>query len=165
MFGLRALGSVNDVDDQLATAKPYRLKTVLAVVVFILVAGGAAWPLYRHEANRPHFQVGHLPSIAVQSPLRSAEAWFGAINAHNMPLAEAHFAPRYRDQMEWSSWGPPFQDLHCVLSSENSESAVVGCSFKAIYDADTGMSGDSGWSVSLHRQSSGRWLITNYGQG
>jgi hypothetical protein len=153
------------VDDQPAAAKPYRLRTILAVVVFILVAGGVAWPVYHYEANRPHFQVGHLPSITVQSPVRSTEAWFEAINAHNMPLAEAHFASRDRDQMKWSSWGPPFQHLHCVLSSKNSGSAVVGCSFKAIYDADAGMSGDSGWGVSLQKQSSGRWLITSYGQG
>ena len=133
---LEWLDSVNDVDDQPATAKPHRLKTVLAVVVFILVAGGAAWPLYRYEANRPHFQVGHLPSIAVQSPLRSAEAWFGAINAHNMPLAEAHFAPRYRTRWSGRHGVRHFKTLHCVLSSENSESAVVGCSFKAIYDAE-----------------------------
>lgn len=153
------------MEGQAGTTKQNRpVLVVVVVLLFAIAATGVIWSVHYYQ-SRPHFQAGNLPTIAVQSPLHTTEAWFAAVNAHNMPLAEAHFAPRARDQMEWSSWGPPFQHLHCKLSSENSTSAVVGCTFKAIYDPDAGMSGDSAWGVSLRKQSSGRWLITNYGQG
>jgi hypothetical protein len=82
-----------------------------------------------------------------------------------MPLALAHFVPADREMMEWSSWGPPFTHLHCRLQSEVAASAVVGCNFAEINDPDTGMSNVSGWNVYLQQDSSGRWLINNYGQG
>lgn len=48
---------------------------------------------------------GPLPTIAIQSPVATTRSWFAAINAHDKPLALAHFVPADRDMMNWSSWG------------------------------------------------------------
>lgn len=105
------------------------------------------------------------PPIAIQSPVATTLSWFDALNAHNMAVAQEHFVRADRDMMDWSSWGPPFTDLHCHLQSGSVKSAIVYCSFSPITDADTGMSGDAFWDVYLQREPSGRWLINNYGQG
>ncbi len=105
------------------------------------------------------------PPVAIQSPVATTLSWFNAVNSHDMATAQAHFAPGSHDQMDWSSWGPPFTDLRCHLQSGNDKSATVYCTFSPITDADTGMSGDAFWDVYLQREPSGRWLINNYGQG
>ena len=103
--------------------------------------------------------------IAVQSPVATTLSWFRAVNAHDMPTAQAHFAPGSRDMMNWSQWGPPFTQLHCALQTASTTVAVVHCSFAPITDADTGMDNESFWNVYLQREPSGLWLINNYGQG
>ena len=105
------------------------------------------------------------PPIAIQSPVATTLSWFQAVNDHNMPLAQEHFVAADRDMMNWSSWGPPFKDLHCRLESGTASSANVHCTFSPITDANSGLSGDSFWNVYLQREPSGRWLINNYGQG
>jgi hypothetical protein len=82
-----------------------------------------------------------------------------------MSLALAHFVPADRKMMQWSSWGPPFTHLRCSLRGGGATTAVVYCTFDEINDPDMGMSNTSFWNVYLQRESSGRWLITNYGQG
>ena len=108
---------------------------------------------------------GPPPPTAVEGPVASTLSWFRALNAHDMPLAQEHFVRADRDMMQWSSWGPPFTHLRCHLQSGTADRANVYCSFSPITDAATGMSGDSFWTVYLQRESSGRWLIDNYGQG
>ena len=108
---------------------------------------------------------GSQPTVVVQSPVLTTEAWFAAVNAHNMPLAKAHFAPADRNQMNWSSWGQPFTHLHCVLWRHSQHSAEVTCTFANQNDPATGMSNVNFWNVQLERAASGRWLIATYGQG
>jgi hypothetical protein len=72
---------------------------------------------------------GALPTIAVHSPVATALSWFAALNAHNKSLALAHFAPADREQMEWSSWVPPFKHLKCSQRSGSATSADVTCTF------------------------------------
>lgn len=105
------------------------------------------------------------PPIAIQSPVATTLSWFQAVNEHNKPLALEHFVRADQGMMEWSSWGPPFSDLHCHLQSGDAKGANVYCSFATINDPDTGMSNTSFWNVYLQRQPSGRWLIDSYGQG
>lgn len=128
------------------------------MLLVAIVGGGVAWAVH-------HSNSGSLPTIAVQSPVDTTEAWFGAVNVQNMPLAQAHFASADREQMNWSSWGKPFTDLHCSLTSQSQNSAGVYCTFATQNDPATEMSNVNFWSVHLIRASSGRWLITNYGQG
>jgi hypothetical protein len=103
------------------------------------------------------------PPIAIQPPVATTLSWFQAVNAHNMPVAQEHFVRTDRDMMNWTSWGPPFKDLHCRLSSATRSSADVYCTFATINSDD--MSNVSFWDVYLQRDQSGRWLINNYGQG
>jgi hypothetical protein len=105
------------------------------------------------------------PKIAIQPPVATTLSWFAAINAHDKPLAVAHFVPADRDMMEWSNWGEPFRDIHCSLMNSATSRASVYCKFNDINDANMGMSNVSFWTVSLQREPSGRWLINNYGQG
>jgi hypothetical protein len=136
------------------------LRIVLVAVVVVTVGvAGDAWALRAPRRSGP------LPTIAIQSPVQTTLAWFSAVNHRNMPLALAHFVPVDRHAMEWSSWGPPFRHVRCELVTETATSAGVGCWFDAITDPEAGMSGDSGWGVDLQREPSGRWLITDYGQG
>ena len=101
----------------------------------------------------------------VQSPVKTTIEWFKAVNDRNALLALAHFAAPQRDQMEWSSWGPPFTHLHCSRQSESAKEAEVYCTYAEINDPRTGMSNQNFWDVYLQREPSGRWLINNYGQG
>ena len=105
-----------------------------------------------------------LPSIAAQSPVATSLAWFTAINQRNMPLALAHFTPGARDTMRWATWPPPFRRIHCALTSATRSSAAVYCTFANQNDPASGMSDVSFWSIELHRTSTRRWLISNYGQ-
>jgi hypothetical protein len=102
--------------------------------------------------------------IPIQSPVASTLSWFSAVNAHNGPLAFAHFAPADRNQMDWSQWGPPFTDLHCSQRSQAKATADVYCTFAPQNDPALGLSGDYYFSFGLERVPSGRWLITGYGQ-
>jgi hypothetical protein len=71
--------------------------------------------------------------------------------------------------MEWSSWGPHFKNVKCTqlsgLAPQTATSAVVRCTYNTINDPDAGMSNEDFWDVYLQRNTSGPWLINNYGQG
>jgi hypothetical protein len=130
------------------------------IVALIAIVGGSSIAVAVVASQR-----GPLPKIAVQRPVATTLSWFSAVNAQNKGLALAHFVPADREMMEWSSWGPPFTHLRCSLQSGSASAAVVSCTFADINDPDAGMSNVSSWSVYLQRESSGRWLINNYGQG
>jgi hypothetical protein len=136
-------------------ARPKR-RVVAGVVVLVILAAGVAWAYHNSEKQ---------PTVANQSPVLTTEAWFAAVNAHDMPLAKAHFAPADRSEMDWSSWGQPFTDLHCSQGPHSQSSAVVNCTFATQNDPNTGMSNVNAWSVTLTHEKTGRWLITTYGQG
>jgi hypothetical protein len=159
-LGPQRLGSVNYVEDQPDKTKRRLPRAVVVVVLLVMLTavGGGTWFVH-HLQGDPH------PPIAVQSPVRSTEAWFAAVNAKNMPLAQAHFAPADRALMDWSSWGQPFIDLHCSMTTHSENSAWVYCTFADQNDPSTGMSNVNFWTVELVRDKSGHWLITNYGQG
>ena len=116
-------------------------------------------------SSGPASYSGPLPQIQVQSPVETTIGWFKAVDDRNAPLALAHFAAAVRDQMKWSSWGPPFTHLHCSPQSESAKEAEVDCTYAEINDPSTGMSNQDFWDVYLQREPSGRWLINNYGQG
>ena len=119
--------------------------------------------------------------IAVKSPEATALAWFSAINAHNMPLAVAHFAPADRGQMAWSDFDSvTFSNVQCALQSETQSeskrlfathssssqaSASVMCTFTPHVPSGNQVEHDGFWTVYLHKVSSGPWLITSYGTG
>lgn len=132
-----------------------RVGLVLALIIVIIVGAVLTFR---------HFDRG-TPTIAVESPVRTTEAWFAAVDAHDMPLAKAHFAPGSRDQMNWSSWGQPFINLHCSLKRHSHTDADVLCTFADQNDPSTGMSNVDFLTFELTRATSGRWLIVNYGQG
>jgi hypothetical protein len=132
----------------------FRLAVLAVVVAGVIIAS----LVIRSQESGPK-------QIAIQSPVNTTLSWFAAINAHDMPLALAHFVPADRDMMKWSSWGVPFQNIHCSLMNRSTSRASVYCTFKDINDANMGMSNVSFWTVSYQREASGRWLINNYGQG
>ncbi len=74
-------------------------------------------------------------------------------------------APADRELVTSPSWTVTFNDLRCSLGSRSGSSADVHCNFADITDPNAGMSNVSFWNFTLHREPSGRWLITSYGQG
>ena len=133
-----------------------RRAALLAVLFFVVVGG--VWTVH-------HFVGRSKSTIVVQSPVLTTEAWFAAVNARNMPLARAYFAPADRPQMDWSSWGQPFTHLHCSVRRHSRHSAEVTCTFATQNDPASGMSNVNFWNVQLERASPGPWLISTYGQG
>ncbi len=102
-----------------------------------------------------------------QSPVKATLSWFFAINLRDKAAAIAHFAPAAAYQMSWgngdtSTW-PTFSALHCLQVSRRGAAAWVHCTFTESQAPSVG-NPDSFWTVELHRQADGRWLIINYGQ-
>lgn len=115
----------------------------------------------------------HMPGRATvtaalyQSPEQAALSWFFAINHKDKAAAIAHFAPAAAGQMNWgngntSTWAT-FTALHCKQVSRITTTASVHCIFHESQAPSVG-NPDSFWTVYLHRQPDGRWLITGYGQ-
>jgi hypothetical protein len=106
-------------------------------------------------------------SVAVESQVKTALAWFQAVNQKDKPLAVAHFAPGDRGQMNWgdgstSGW-PRFSNVHCRALAHAGPQVL--CPFKESDAPDVG-NPDSFWTISFVRTSStGPWLISGYGQG
>jgi hypothetical protein len=103
-----------------------------------------------------------------QSPEQATLSWFYAINHKDKAAALAHFEPAVAEQMDWgngdtSTW-PTFSLLHCKPTSQSATTASVYCTFSESQAPAVG-NPDSFWTVDLQRQSDGRWLISNYGQG
>jgi hypothetical protein len=132
--------------------------TVLFLVVFV-----AAWALTRPP--KPVIPRGPLPTIAVEDPVATTRAWFAAVDAENMPLAMAHYAPADRVQMEWNKW-IAFNKVHnCQLAPISGGDLAAG---KAVVECDFDTMGPDHINfldVYLQRDSSGRWLIYDSGQG
>jgi len=114
-------------------------------------------------------------SVAVlyRPPKQAALSWLVAINHKDRAAVLAHFerAPgkgtwENGDQSVWASGGtwrwPTFSALHCEQMSRSATTAWVRCTFKESVPIVEGL--QNFWSVYLHRQSDGRWLITDYGQ-
>ena len=103
-----------------------------------------------------------------QSPKQATLSWFFAINHRDKAAAIAHFEPAAANQMNWgngdtSTWAT-FAALHCKQVSRTATTASVYCTFRESQAPSVG-NPDSFWTVYLHRQRNGQWLITNYGQG
>ena len=102
------------------------------------------------------------------TPLQATLSWFAAVNARDRAAAVAHFVPADADMMNWgngdtSTWST-FTRLRCKPVSQAAASAAVYCSFDESPSLSEG-NPDNFWTVWLARQSDGRWLIDNYGQG
>jgi hypothetical protein len=102
-----------------------------------------------------------------RSPGQATLSWFFAINHKDKAAAIAHFEPAAAGQMDWgngdtSTWAT-FSALHCKPVSRSATTAAVYCRFEESQAPSNG-NPDSFWTVYLHRQADGRWLITNYGQ-
>jgi hypothetical protein len=102
-----------------------------------------------------------VPQIPLQPPVAATASWFEALNSCNMPLIDAHMAPAKRG--DWTCIDP-FTHLHCVPESQAASTASVRCTFDPQNDPRVGNTGDTFWSVYLERSSSGRWLVTDWGQ-
>jgi hypothetical protein len=103
-----------------------------------------------------------------QPPEQATLSWFFAINHKDKAAAIAHFEPAAAGQMNWgngntSTWAT-FTALHCKQTGRTTTTASVHCTFNESQAPSIG-NPDSFWTVYLHRQPDGRWLITGYGQG
>jgi hypothetical protein len=117
---------------------------------------------------------GTSVSVAVlYRPLKQAAlSWLVAINHKDRAAVLAHFERTRHGNWEnggqsfWASGGtwrwPTFSALHCAQMSRSATTAWVRCTFKE--SVPIVEQRDSFWSVYLHRQPDGRWLITDYGQ-
>jgi len=112
-------------------------------------------------------------AVLYRPPKQAALSWLVAINHKDRAAVLAHFerAPgkgtwENGDQSVWVSGGtwrwPTFSALRCEQMSRSAATAWVRCTFKE--SVPIVEQRDSFWSVYLHRQSDGRWLITDYGQ-
>lgn len=118
--------------------------------------------------NSPSPAQASVSAALYRSPEQATLSWFFAINHKDKAAAVAHFTRAAADQMDWgegdtSTW-PTFSALHCKQASRNGVTASVYCTFKESQAPAVG-NPDSWWTVYLHRQHDGRWLINNYGQG
>src|ERR1019366_5565164 len=124
----------------------------LSVLVVLALAVAA---LIHTDANQP------LPQVPVQPPVATTASWFGALNICNVPLINAHMVPAKRGN--WTCIDP-FTHLHCVSESQAATTATVRCTFDPQNDPRVGNTGDTFWSVYLELSSSGRWLVSDWGQ-
>jgi hypothetical protein len=121
------------------------------------------------KAAAPTPERADLPAASsYRSPEQATLSWFYAINHKDKAATLAHFEPATARQMNWgngdtSTW-PTFSALHCKPTSQSVTTASVSCTFSES-EAPSAGNPDSFWDVDLHRQSDGRWLISNYGQG
>ena len=131
------------------------------------VAGcsSSAGPAVSSPASR---KPGASVTAAVyQSPEQATLSWFFAVNHKDKAAAVAHFEPAAAGQMNWgngntSTWAT-FTALHCKQVSRTATTASVRCTFNESQAPSNGNT-DNFWTVDLHRQPDGRWLITGYGQ-
>jgi hypothetical protein len=107
------------------------------------------------------------PTRVYSSPLTATFSWFRAINEKIPSALITHAAPNARDMMNWndgmtSQW-PEFSKIQCSIRKSTHSTSDVLCTFNET--APPGNNLDSFWTVALQHEKSGRWLITNYGQG
>jgi hypothetical protein len=101
------------------------------------------------------------------TPLAATYSWFRSIDLKEPKSVIAHAAPSARYMMDWNdgdtSLWPSFSRIACKVAKEATNTTALLCTFKE--NAPPGNNPDTFWSVSLKRSVSGKWLITNYGQG
>jgi hypothetical protein len=99
--------------------------------------------------------------------LNAVYAWFAAIDDKQQSVMIGHAAPGARDMMNWNdgvtSMWPSFQHVKCKVTNSKDATSNLLCTFNE--SAPPGNQVDTFWTVSMTRSASGRWLITNYGQG
>lgn len=147
------------------------LTTGAALLIYgIAIAGCDSTPASSASAPGSHKpgQADASAAALYRSPEQATLSWFFAVNHKDKAAAVAHFQPAAAGQMNWgngdtSTW-PTFSALHCRQLSRSGTTATTYCRFKESQAPAAG-NPDSFWTVSLHRQPDGRWLITNYGQG
>jgi hypothetical protein len=105
--------------------------------------------------------------LVFSSPKDAALSWFAAIDDKSLSDALAHFSPGSRNQMDWddgrvSAW-PGFSSVRCAVQSQAAGSAEVSCTFSETASVAAGTP-SSFFTLDLSADSSGKWLITNYGQ-
>ena len=97
------------------------------------------------------------------TPQQTVAAWFHSINAKDktaQTFVSARFKAGWRRPADWST----FRDLRCLTQAQTSSSATIRCDFSESPSLDEG-NPDRFWEIHLTHQTSGQWLITNYGQG
>jgi hypothetical protein len=101
------------------------------------------------------------------TPLHAAYSWFEAINQKQRSSMIAHAAPAAEGMMNWNggvtSMWPSFTHVSCAITNSTRSISNLLCTFKE--KAAPGNQIDTFWTMSLERSASGKWLITNYGQG
>jgi len=142
---------------------------VTFIVCASVVAGCGSSPGPQISSLTSHKPgLASAPAAALyQSPEKATLSWFFAVNHKDKTAAVAHFEPAAAYQMNWgngdtSTWAT-FSALHCKQVSRSATNASVHCTFKESRAPSVG-NPDNFWTVYLHRQQGGRWLITGYGQ-
>jgi hypothetical protein len=128
---------------------------IVASLSVLLLLALAIAVLVHADANQS------LPQAPIQPPVAATVSWFEALNACNMPMINAHMSLAKRGG--WTCIDP-FTHLLCVPESQAASTARVRCTFDPQNDPRVGNTGDTFWSVYLERSSSGRWLVTDWGQ-
>lgn len=145
--------------------------TATAVIVgACAVAACSSAPGSKPSAHVPHnpARAGISAGALYQSPEQATLSWFYALNHKDMAAAVAHFEPvsaymmsdGYRGPSAW----PTFSALRCKQISASGNTAAVLCTFNESGGL-AGVQQDNFWTIFLHQQSDGRWLLTNYEQG
>jgi hypothetical protein len=105
------------------------------------------------------------PSVPL-TPTETVLAWFHAMNAQDGAATQAYLASSARYPSDAAGTIPRngFRKVHCrPLGRTTRTKATVYCSFTEAPGTWMG-NPDTWWTVAL-RNSGGRWLITNHGQG
>lgn len=136
---------------------------VLAAAALIVFTGALAGCSTGSGAQAP---AG--PTARYQTPDQATLSWFYAVNHKNHGAAIGHFEHSAASQMDWgdgntSTW-PTFSRLHCKQVTDQASTASVYCTFRESLAPAVG-NPDTFWTIDLRRQTSGRWLISGYGQG
>jgi hypothetical protein len=142
--------------------------TLIICAGAIAGCGSSSGPAVSSPASPGPGRSAVSAAAVYQPPAQATLSWFFAINHKDKAAAVAHFAPATADQMAWASqWQPSawptFSALHCRQVSRRAAAAWVYCTFTESQAPSAG-NPDSFWTVELHRQADGRWLITSYGQ-
>lgn len=140
--------------------------TAAAILVVWVAAGCGSSP--SPSAGSASGQADAVAVALYQSPEQATLSWFSAINGKDRKAAVAHFTAAAAEMMDWgygdtATW-PTFSALRCKQASRSGTAADVHCTFnESQAPADGNL--DTFWDVSLERETDGRWLINNYGQG
>ena len=149
------------------------MRAGLAAAAALIASAAAVAGCSSRAGSTAAAPVSHMPLAAAsaatlyQSPEQATVSWFYSINHKDAAAAVAHFEPADAESMNWyggpSKW-PTFSDLRCHQMNADAVTAEVYCTFNESLTPSVGQP-DNFWTVELHRQPDGRWLISNYGTG